>query len=143
VTRIDFYLDADKRTDTARRLAHKAHAAGMRVLIYTPEESVAAALDRMLWTSGDIAFLPHCREGIAIAERTPVVIGVDGRSFAHDDLIINLHDEPPPCFASFHRLIEIVSQDEEDKARARIRFGFYRDRGYALQTHPLGGRPQQ
>jgi DNA polymerase-3 subunit chi len=34
-------------------------------------------------------------------------------------------------------LIEIVSLDEQDRADARERFRFYRDRGYEIRTHDL------
>jgi DNA polymerase-3 subunit chi len=32
---------------------------------------------------------------------------------------------------------EVVNGDEDDKARGRERFRYYRDRGYSLQTHKL------
>ena len=42
-----------------------------------------------------------------------------------------------PCSAASSALIEIVSLDEEDRAQARDRFRFYRDRGYEIRTHDL------
>ena len=43
------------------------------------------------------------------------------------------------CFkASFERLLEIVGADEEDKARARGRFVFYRKRGYEINVNAIG-----
>jgi len=33
---------------------------------------------------------------------------------------------------------EIVGGNDEERALARERFRFYRDRGYALETHRIG-----
>jgi DNA polymerase-3 subunit chi len=38
-----------------------------------------------------------------------------------------------PLFSRYLRLIEIVSNEEEDKKMARERLKFYRDRGYEIQ----------
>ena len=57
----------------------------------------------------------------------------------HDQVLINLADERPATFARFERVIEIVTLDDADKALARERFRFYRDRGYELGIHKLGG----
>jgi len=52
-------------------------------------------------------------------------------------VLLNLRPEWPPFFSRFQRLIEIVSLDEQDRADARERFRFYRDRGYEIRTHDL------
>jgi len=52
-------------------------------------------------------------------------------------VLINLHPERPEYFSRFKRLIEIVSLDDADRARARERFIFYRDRGFEIRTHDL------
>jgi len=59
---------------------------------------------------------------------------------AHDDILLNLHTEQPPFFSRFHRLIEIVSAEENDRAAARERFRFYRDRGYEIHSHDIGNK---
>ena len=57
-------------------------------------------------------------------------------------MLINLRAEQPPFFSRFQRLVEIVSLDEEDRSHARARFKFYRDRGYAIQSHDLSKSAQ-
>jgi len=37
-------------------------------------------------------------------------------------------------FARFERLVEIVGTDEDNKALARQRYKFYKERGYPLNT---------
>jgi DNA polymerase IIIc chi subunit len=34
-------------------------------------------------------------------------------------------------------MLEIVSEDEADKAEARKRFRYYKERGYAIDVHDL------
>jgi DNA polymerase III subunit chi len=69
---------------------------------------------------------------------TPILIDHDEAAPpAHDGVLLNLRAEQPPFFSRFQRLIEIVSLDEADRARARERFRFYRDRGYPIETHNL------
>jgi DNA polymerase-3 subunit chi len=138
MTRIDFYLDAPDKIAVASRLAAKAYAASHRVTVYAPDEATARALDRLLWTTPAIAFVPHVMAHDLLAAETPVVIARDDTNLAHDDVLINLDAELPTFFSRFKRVLEVVATDEEDKARARARFKFYRDRGYPLHTHPLG-----
>ena len=56
----------------------------------------------------------------------------------HDgDVLINLTPAVPLFFSRFARVAEIVGQDEDSKLSARERFRFYRDRGYALESHTI------
>lgn len=137
MTRIDFYTDADDRLRVACRLAAKAVAQNLRVLVYVRDGNVAAAIDRLLWTTPAIAFVPHVMAEHRLAGETPVVIARGDAQAAHDDVLVNLDREWPPSFARFQRLVEIVSRDEEDKHAARERYRFYRDRGYEIRTHSL------
>lgn len=138
MTRIDFYLDAPDKLSVACRLTAKAYAAANRVTVYGRDDAALRAFDRMLWTTPAIAFVPHVMAHDPLAAETPVLIARDGEQLAHDDVLVNLDPEWPPFFARFARVLEIVTTDEDDKAQARERFRFYRDRGYSLQTHPLG-----
>ncbi|HWI13454.1 MAG TPA: DNA polymerase III subunit chi, partial [Burkholderiales bacterium] len=67
----------------------------------------------------------------------PIVIDRSGNDPQNDDVLLNLDADRPPYFSRFHRLIEIVSLDGDDKQRARDRYKFYRDRGYEIRTHDL------
>ncbi len=137
MTQIDFYTHVGNKLSVACRLAAKAHAQGLRVAVLCPDAATAQNLDRMLWTAAPLAFVPHCQAAHPLAPRTPVVIDHEGLPPAHDEVLLNLRAEWPPQFSRFQRLIEIVSQDEDDRAGARARFKFYRDRGYELRTHDL------
>ena len=137
MTEITFYTFADSPLDVARRVAAKAHGQGKQVMIYAPDAAVADTIDRLLWTTPALAFVPHCRDSDALAGETPVLIGTDANAVREADVMINLHTEPPPAFARFERLVEIVGQDEDGIDQGRARYRFYKARGYALQTHDL------
>jgi len=66
-----------------------------------------------------------------------LVIATDDTEPAHYRVLVNLHEESPPAFSRFERLIEVVGTDEDDRQRARGRFRFYRDRGYEIHHHDL------
>jgi DNA polymerase-3 subunit chi len=137
VTEITFYTHADAPLDVARRVAAKAHSQGKQVMIYAPDATTADAIDRLLWTTPALGFVPHCRDSDALADETPVLIGANADALRSADVMINLHTELPPAFARFERLVEIVGLDEAGVEQGRERYRFYKMRGYALQTHDL------
>ncbi|MCL5060595.1 MAG: DNA polymerase III subunit chi [Candidatus Thermoplasmatota archaeon] len=137
MTEITFYTHADDPLDVARRVAAKAYGQGRQVMLYAPDAAVADAIDRLLWTTPALGFVPHCRDSDALAGETPVLIGTDADALRSADVMINLHPEQPPAFARFERLVEIVGLDEAGIEQARARYRFYKTRGYALHTHDL------
>ena len=139
MTSISFYTHAADRLAIAHRLAAKAWGQKLGVLIYTTDETVATGIDRLLWTQPALSFIPHCRDGSPLAGVTPVIIGERADALASADVLINLDSEPPPMFSRFERLMEIVTEDEDDVLRGRRRYRFYRDRGYELADHDLRG----
>jgi DNA polymerase-3 subunit chi len=142
MTRIDFYFNADSKLHVACQLAAKALQQRLRVLVYAPEESVARGIDRMLWTFQALAFVPHCMTSDVLAQDTPILIARDAETPPHDDVMLNLHGQTPPSFSRFHRLIEVVGMEEDDKQAGRERFRFYRDRGYEIGRHDLAKSPE-
>jgi DNA polymerase-3 subunit chi len=139
VTSIDFYFNADDRLQVACRLAGKALTQKKRLLVYAPDGELAQRIDRMLWTWPAIGFVPHCLAGDALAAETPVLIASDSGAPEGVELLLNLGAESPPHFARFERLLEIVSTDDDERLSGRARFKFYRDRGYAIESHDLAG----
>ena len=137
MTEITFYTHADDPLDVARRVAAKAYSQGKRVMLYAPDAAVADAIDRLLWTTPALGFVPHCRDTDTLAGETPVLIGTNADALRSADVMINLHIEQPPAFARFERLVEIVGDDTERLEQGRSRYRFYQTRGYALKTHDL------
>lgn len=142
MTEVSFYTHAADKLGVARQLVGKAFSQKLNVLVYAPDEHVAADIDRLLWTQPALSFIPHCRDSSPLAAQTPVIIGRSADALASADVLINLGSEPPPMFSRFERLMEIVTEDEDDVKKGRLRYRFYKDRGYALTTHDLGNRGQ-
>lgn len=132
MTEITFYTFAEDKLDVARRLVAKAYAQGKQVMVYAPDAATADAIDRLLWTTPALGFVPHCRDTDALASETPVLIGANADALPRADVMINLHHDRPPAFARFERLLEVVSQDGDDREQSRARYRFYQERGYAI-----------
>ena len=141
MTKIDFYTGSTDKLRTACQLSHKAMQNGVRVARSTPDAATADALDKLLWQFPATAFIPHCRSDAEEAAQCPVVLKSGNDRFPHYDLLISLHDECPPFFSRFERVIEIVGQNAEDSRLGRERFKFYRDRGYELNHIDLSKAP--
>lgn len=137
MTKVDFYTGSTDKLRTACQLSHKAMQNGLRVLLHTPDEATTGALDKLLWHYPATAFIPHCCSHDTEANDTPVVLGHQEETFPHSELLISLHTACLPFFSRFERLIEIVSQDEEDSRLGRERYKFYKDRGYEMHHFDL------
>lgn len=137
MTHISFYTNAEDKLAVARQLIAKAWGQKLHVFVYVPDKALADELDRLLWTQPALSFIPHCRDGAALAAVTPILIGARADALAHADIMINLDREPPSVFSRFNRLLEIVTTDDADLAASRLRYRFYKERGYDLLTHDL------
>jgi len=139
VTRIDFYHYAEDKQRFACRLASTAFERSSRVVVYSPDRAALEGFDRALWTFQATKFVPHCFAGAGIAAETPIVLTTDGENLPHHDVLLNLGDEWPPFFSSFERLLEVVGADEADKEKARVRYAFYKKRGYDIRVNDVEG----
>jgi len=137
VTQIDFYTHVENRYQTLCVLAGKALARGLRVMILTADGAATERVDKLLWSQPAIGFLPHCRAHHRLADVTPIILDHVAEPVVHEQLLVNLCDQPPPHFSRFERLIEIVGLDDAEREQARARFRFYRERGYEIRTHDL------
>jgi DNA polymerase-3 subunit chi len=114
---------------------------GVRVVLSAPDAATIDALDKLLWHYPATAFIPHSRSDAEEAGQMPVVLNNGNERFPHHDLLISLHHECVPFFSRFERVIEIVTQDENDARLGRERYSFYKDRGYELRHIPLTQTP--
>ena len=152
MTRVDFYILPDA-SDEARlrlacRLADKAVQQKLDVFVLAETETDVRMLDKLLWTFSQNSFLPHRYAWDLEAGRSeePVVIGCRDRADTETiedgtdpawDLMINLGSEIPTNFSRYQRLAEVVDAEPTRRDDGRIRYRYYRDRGYELQTHQL------
>lgn len=137
MTEVTFYTFVPDKLTVLRQLVGKAYGQKLNVLIHATDPALSENLDRMLWTSPPLSFLPHCRDTDSLARQTPILIGTDADRLARADILINMDERCPAQFSRFDRLLEIVSTDEADRALGRERYRFYQERGYAIKTHDM------
>ena len=140
MTVIDFYTHCADRFEVASRLVAKAWAQHGSVRVLTEGEEATAAFGRFLWLWPAIGFLPHCRLGSSAAAETPILVDHGLQHEGPAAVLINLHPAPPPFFARFERMVEIVGVDDDSAAAGRDRWKFYKARGYEVRAHDLSAR---
>ena len=117
----------------------KALGQGARVVVYASDSDKLDKLDKLLWTFQSTSFLPHCYidDDDKLVNTTPIILSNRVVWEQGSDMLINLHDQCPPGFDQFKRVIEIADQSRADKPLARERYRFYKQGGYALHHHNL------
>jgi len=139
VAQVDFYVldrvDEQARNTLACKLAEKAWRLENTIHIHTMTREDAEHLDKLLWTFRDGSFVPH--ELIGGDTGAPITIGFGAASVEPRDLLITLCDEIPAFAESFPRVAELVSSDENSRAKSRQRYKTYRDHGHKLTTHKI------
>jgi DNA polymerase-3 subunit chi len=142
--RIDFHFNAEHRLHYACRVTRKARAAGKRLVVFARDPGRLAQFDAALWTFSALDFLPHVYVDSELAASTPVLLTLDGAQAPASDVLLTLDDESPPdfgaLFARYERVIEVVSRNDDDRARARARFKAYREHGFEPTTFEVAGR---
>ena len=140
MTTIDFYTHCADPLDVAARLCVKAWHQNGSARVLTGDATATAALDSLLWTAPATAFVPHCRLRSSVVAETPIVVDHALEHEGPAEVLINLHPAPPPFFARFERLVEIVGTGDAETLAGRERWRFYRERGYTMRSHNLAER---
>lgn len=142
MTEVAFHFNVPDKLAYACRLLRKATGVGSRVVV-TGEPELLRRLDTELWTFSALEFIPHAHVASAEAQvvaASPVVLTDSPRGTPHQQVLVNLGGAVPEGFERFERLIELVSQDDQDRLQARTRWKHYADRGYAITRHDLATR---
>ena len=105
-----------------------------QVTVFEDNADKAIKLSEHLWQNKLESFLPNVLVGHVLAENTPVVVHWQENQLLQDDMLINLTSNEPIFFSRFTQLVELVSDDEQDKVLGRARYKFYRDRGYEIKN---------
>jgi DNA polymerase-3 subunit chi len=140
VTEIDIHHGLPDKLGYACRLLRKIAQRGAKALVLV-EPGELDRLDRMLWTFSSHDFVAHCKSNasatmlaaspIVLAECLPAAVpGQDS-----EPVLVNLAREVPAGFEGHQRLIDLVGQEEADLAQGRLRWKFYKARGYPLKTY--------
>lgn len=141
MTEVAFHFNAPDKLRHACRFVRKALRHEMRVAVLGEQQDLER-LDRMLWDLAPTDFVAHCMGGAApeLMVASPAVLTDDLRRSPHREVLVNLGQSVPACFAEFGKVIEIVGQDDGDRAAARRRWREYAAQGYAIDQHDLAVR---
>jgi DNA polymerase-3 subunit chi len=139
--RVDFYVldsaGSGARLRFACRLTEKAYSRDNRTYAHVESAARARELDELLWTFRAGSFIPHEVAPTDAVERPPVLIGHAHDAAPDGDLLINLTDSIPTFFDRFGRVAEIIDASPDGRRAGRERYAFYRDNGYAPETHKI------
>lgn len=134
MTRIVFYFNVTNKQQLISDLVASALSKHRQVTIVEDDAHKANKLSQDLWQNRPESFSPNMLIDHALAAETPVVVHWHENQLLQDDMLINLTANEPLFFSRFTQLVELVSEDEQDKALARARYKFYRDRGYEIKN---------
>jgi DNA polymerase-3 subunit chi len=140
MAKADFYLIAKPRFRgdpllLVCELARRAFESGQRTLIYARSAEQAEQLDEKLWAFDESAFVPHQIAGDEDDAITPVLIVAPGVQTPGRALVINLRDEIAP--GTFERVLEVVPDDESQRAGSRERWKTYKAAGMDVAKHDM------
>lgn len=142
MARIDFAFGATEKIAQACQTTLKQYLAGHKLLVYCSDATRLKAFDTKLWAVEPTAFVPHVMATDPLAEQTPIwLVSSDlDQALARapaDAWLLNLDERCPPALGNTARVLEIVSEDEEDKTAARARWAQYKAAGHELKAHRL------
>lgn len=139
--RADFYLIQkprfrDQPLLLVCELARKAYDAGLWTLVLARDAAQAEALDDLLWSFDDDAYIPHQIAGTDEEDDlAPVLIAAPDTDTPLRALVINLRDAPVD--GSFDRVLEVVPADDSARGPLRERWKQYQARGLDLKKYDM------
>lgn len=140
MTRVDFYViepsSAAGHDRMMCRIVEKAWQQGHGVYVQCNDAAQAEVFDALLWQFQDTSFVPHARA----EEATPqsrVIIGCAAIDNLQPDVLVNLALAVPELASRYGRVIESAGYDDDTRGAARVRYRYYQDRGFPLNTHKV------
>ena len=139
MTEVAFHFNMPDKTLYLCRLLRKAATQGANVAVTGPQAALRE-LDEALWSFSLTDFVPHCNvdSDATVRDASPIVLGGEPSQAAHHEVLLNLDAQVPRGFERFSRVIEVVGPSEQELADSRIRWKYYKQRGYALIRHDRG-----
>jgi len=139
--RADFYLIAKPRflaepLMLVCELARKAYDANLWTLILARDAAQAEALDELLWSFDEDAYIPHQIAGTDEEDEVaPVLIAAPDFDAPARALVINLRDDA--YLGACERVLEVVPADESARGPLRERWKQYKALGLEVNKHDM------
>ncbi len=126
MTRIHFFeLSGHQRIEhpMVAELIEKRYLDKQSISVLCDNEAEALIVDEYLWTFKNTSFIPHNLLSQSLSPPPPVVIITPNEKPPRKTLLINLSHSFPLNPHQYQEIIELITEDEEEKKRLR---GFYR-----------------
>ena len=131
MTNIKFFFNVESKINLVFSLLPERLNKKRNSLIYCSNDIQLNHLSDKLWGDSSDSFFPHEENNHHNLNK----ITLSNKSIEWmDDTIINISSKMVDGFNRYLNLFEIVSTDEEDKKLARLRFQYFKDRGYKIQS---------
>ena len=131
MTNIKFFFNVESKINLVFSLLPERLNKKRNSLIYCSNDIQLNHLSDKLWGDSPDSFFPHEENNHHNLNK----ITLSNKSIEWmDDTIINISSQMVDGFNRYLNLFEIVSIDEEDKKPARIRFQYFKDCGYNIQS---------
>ena len=131
MTNIKFFFNVENKIDLVFSLLPERLNKKRNSLIYCSNDIQLNHLSDKLWGDSSDSFFPHEENNHHNLNK----ITLSNKSIEWmDDTIINISSQMVDGFNRYLNLFEIVSIEEEDKKLARIRFQYFKDCGYNIQS---------
>jgi DNA polymerase III subunit chi len=121
----------------ACRLVEKAYSSKHSVYIHTTSFNDAQNFDTQLWTFRDVSFVPHSLYDPNIESDELVLIGYDATPKIKADVLINLTPDVPKFYEQFNHIIELITNNDEERKTGRKRYQYYQQKSYKIETYDL------
>lgn len=140
---VDFYLlNTLVQEDVYRficRLVDKVYLLQKRIYIQVNSDEEGQRLDELLWTFRDISFIPHTYLGVnsTLDPMLSINIATYKPNELEADILFNLSHDIPTYFPEFSRIIEVVSEEKNNKNQSRQKYKFYKAQNCPLTMHTI------
>jgi DNA polymerase-3 subunit chi len=131
LTNIKFFFNVENKIDLICSILPERLNKKRNSLIYCLDNIQLNLLSDQLWGNSVVSFFPH--EENNHHHFSKIILSNKNIEWM-DDTIINISSQMVDGFNRYLNLFEIVSTDEGDKKLARIRFQYFKDRGYNIQS---------
>lgn len=136
MTSIHFSFNATDRLRAACNLAAHRFRQGQPLAVYCRNVTRIDAFDQLLWEYERAAFVPHVRADDPLAGDTAIVL-YHTPPPADCAWVLNLDDECVPEATRHTHIIEVVSNQDRDRAAGRSRWRAYQAAGHTIVQHDL------
>ena len=112
-----------------------------KIFVSSHSNDLIDELNNLLWTFEQISFIPHCTTK-NYDKNSPILLsGKDSFpetvNLKEYDVWLNLDDEIEENYTDFEIIIEIVSQNEEERMLARKRYLNYQNNNFEVKHEKL------